>query len=73
MLPIGRSGSVSPDLAQPIFSNPVRSTGRLPGMNPVRARIVARYMISVGCSLRDVAELLRAHPRAVVGLLSIGS
>ena len=34
------------------------------------ARIVAIYMLRIGLTVRDVAELLGAHERAVVALLA---
>jgi hypothetical protein len=35
-----------------------------------RARIVAIVLLRLGFTIRDVAELLRAHERAVVALLA---
>jgi hypothetical protein len=34
------------------------------------ARLIALYMLRCGLTVRDVAELLGAHPRAVVALIS---
>jgi hypothetical protein len=39
-------------------------------MSAAHARIIALYMLGLGLTVRDVAELLRAHPRAVVALLA---
>jgi hypothetical protein len=39
-------------------------------MHAARARIIARYLLGIGFTVRDVAELLRAHPRAIVALLT---
>jgi hypothetical protein len=35
------------------------------------ARIIAPYMLAVGLIVRDVAELLRAHPRTIEALIAI--
>jgi len=39
-------------------------------MPAAQARVIALYMLRIGLSLRDVAELLRAHQRAVTALLT---
>jgi len=33
------------------------------------ARSIAVYMLAVGLTVRDVAELLRAHPRAIEAMI----
>jgi hypothetical protein len=38
-------------------------------VNANAARTVAVTLLALGLTVRDVAELLRAHPRAVVALL----
>jgi hypothetical protein len=38
-------------------------------MSRQQALAIAVYMLAIGCTVRDVAELLRAHPRAVAALL----
>jgi hypothetical protein len=39
-------------------------------VNAEHARAIAIYLVGVGFTIRDVAELLRAHPRAVKALLA---
>ena len=39
-------------------------------MPAAQARVIALYMLRIGFTVRDVAELLRAHPRAFVVLLA---
>jgi hypothetical protein len=38
-------------------------------MSAHHARFVALALLALGLTVRDVAELLRAHPRAVAALL----
>jgi hypothetical protein len=38
-------------------------------MTRIQAIAAARALLRAGCTLRDVAETLRAHPRAIVALL----
>lgn len=40
------------------------------GVNRAQAAIVARSLLKAGCTLWDVANYLRAHPRAVAALLA---
>jgi hypothetical protein len=39
-------------------------------MHAAQARVIARYLLALGFTVRDVAEALRAHERAVAALLS---